>query len=153
MLGRDELARRLGFHPAGPATVPMYELNRAAALVLADLWDQLLPEGREKSTAQSTLQSALMWANAAVACNADPHTHEVPATELGPWLDELLERVEGPEMTRNGPDEGDTGLDRWRKRLEAAGEPYRDPTYGELAVEHRRALAELDADGIPEQTR
>lgn len=72
MLGQDELHRRLGFHPGTAATAPLYEANRAAALELATLWDETLPPGRELACAQTALQEALMWANAAVATNLAP---------------------------------------------------------------------------------
>lgn len=72
MLGHDELERRLGFHPGTPATAPLYELNRELVLSVADAWDQALPAGREAALAQTALQEALMWANAAVATNLAP---------------------------------------------------------------------------------
>lgn len=72
MLGHDELERRLGFHPGTPETAPLYEANRAAALELARLWDDTLPPSRELACAQTALQEALMWANAAVATNLAP---------------------------------------------------------------------------------
>lgn len=72
MLNRPELERRLGFHPGTPATAPLYEANRAGALELAQLWDDSLPPGREAALAQTALQEALMWANAAVATNLAP---------------------------------------------------------------------------------
>lgn len=114
--GVDELRRRLGYHPAGPATAPVFELNRAATLVLAGLWDQVLPPGREAACAQTALQEALMWANAAVACNADPDTFEVPEVELGDDLETLYERLEGPTMRRSDPPAPPGGSDRPRRR-------------------------------------
>jgi hypothetical protein len=151
-LGRPELIRRLGYHPAGPATAPIFELNRAAALVLADLWDQVLPPGREAACALTALQEALMWANAAVACNLDPNTAELPEAELGPWLETLLDRVAGPEMTRSGPGTPSPGPDRPEKRL--FGTRMRPEAEAAVdALEQRRQVAELDADGVPEQTR
>lgn len=72
MLGRDELHRRLGYHPATERTIPHYEDSRARVLELACHWDETLPPGRELAEAQTCLQDALMWANAAVACNLSP---------------------------------------------------------------------------------
>ncbi len=72
MLGRDELHRRLGFHPATADTIPHYEDTRARVLELACHWDETLPPGRELAEAQTCLQNAAMWANAAVACNLSP---------------------------------------------------------------------------------
>lgn len=70
MLGIEEIGRRLGFHPATIETVPRFEANRNLAINLADYWDKTLPPGREAALAQTALQEALMWANAAVACNS-----------------------------------------------------------------------------------
>lgn len=69
MIGPVEITRRLGFHPATPKTVPAFEANRGHAILLANYWDDSLPDSREKSLALTSLQEALMWANAAVACN------------------------------------------------------------------------------------
>jgi hypothetical protein len=81
-LGLREIVRRLGYHPATPATVPEFEQNRHLAIELALHWDENLPEGREASLAQTHLQTALMWANAAVACGTgpgeDPLPHSMP---------------------------------------------------------------------------
>lgn len=68
MLGFDEINRRLGYHAATDETVPQFESNRAHAINLALYWDDHLPDGREKSLALTAIQEALMWANAAVAC-------------------------------------------------------------------------------------
>ncbi len=70
MLGDDEINRRLGFHPATEATIPLFEANRAAVIGVARLFDETLPPGREAACALTALQEALMWANAAVACSA-----------------------------------------------------------------------------------
>lgn len=156
-LGSDELERRLGYHRQGPATAPFFELNRALALSVAEVWDQVLPPGREAALALTALQDALMWANAAVACNLDPNTAVMPEVDAGDALEAVLDRLEGPKLTRSGPVAPSTGSDR--------PEVGRDPTYGELAVEHRRKttadpelehrreVAQLEADGSPELTR
>jgi hypothetical protein len=68
MLGRDEIVRRYGFHPGTPDTAPLYDANRARVIELALHFDDTLPPGREAACAQTALQEALMWANAAVAC-------------------------------------------------------------------------------------
>src|SRR6185312_4556525 len=69
MLEPGEAQRRLGYHPANDATRPGYETNRAAAILLFELWNQALPPGREAALALTALQDAMMWANAAIACN------------------------------------------------------------------------------------
>lgn len=72
MIGYAEITRRMGFHPGTPETAPRYEQNRNRAIELADYWDEVLPPGRETALALTALQEALMWANAAVACNQAP---------------------------------------------------------------------------------
>lgn len=72
MIGDDEINRRLGFHPATAETIPLFEDNRARAVELARHWNETLPPGREAALAQTALQEAVMWANAAVACNLAP---------------------------------------------------------------------------------
>lgn len=57
------------YHPPKPGQAVKYERLRAKAKELAYLMDEVCPNSREKSTALTTLQSAVMWANAAVACN------------------------------------------------------------------------------------
>lgn len=72
MTGAVEIRRRFGFHPGTPDTAPLYSGNRERAIYLADFWDGTLPDSREKSLALTALQEALMWANAAIACNLAP---------------------------------------------------------------------------------
>ena len=42
-------------------------LLRSATAALADLFNEHVPEGREKSLALTNLEQALMWANASIA--------------------------------------------------------------------------------------
>lgn len=69
-LGIQEVVRRLGFHPATPKTVPVFEENRHRAIEYALYLDETLPEGIEKDNAMKALQECAMWSNAAVACNS-----------------------------------------------------------------------------------
>lgn len=69
-LGVQEVVRRLGFHPATPKTIPVFEENRRRAIEYALYLDEALPEGREKALAMTALQETAMWANASVACAA-----------------------------------------------------------------------------------
>ena len=103
MVGGEEIERRVGFHPAGPATAPVFELNRALIRLVANVWDQALPPGRELSLALTALEEALMRANQAVACNADPDLYVVPGIDVATLLDDVLERLEGPILSRSGP--------------------------------------------------
>jgi hypothetical protein len=68
VIGFAEIERRLGFHPGSRVTAPVYAHNRGLVIHVADYWDKHLPPGRELSLALTALQEALMWANAAVAC-------------------------------------------------------------------------------------
>ena len=72
MIGPDEINRRLGYHPATAVTIPRFDDNRARFVELATHLDETLPPGRETALALTALQEALMWANAAVACNLSP---------------------------------------------------------------------------------
>lgn len=68
----DELEKRFGYHRATPETIDKHQDIRGNFLSLAKMLNELLPEGREKSLAFTTLQEAAMWSNAAVACNLAP---------------------------------------------------------------------------------
>lgn len=70
MVGPNEINRRMGYHPATPETAPRFGSNRYEFIALAEWLDEVLPDSREKSLALTALQEALMWANAAVACNS-----------------------------------------------------------------------------------
>ena len=114
MLDDDEVRRRLGYHPATPATTPAFEMNRSRAILVGETWNRTLPPGREAALALTSLQEALMWANAAVAtCAGDDWQLEpVDVSEL---LDDVTEHLEGPLHLRS--------------RLVGGGGPV-DPAHG-----------------------
>lgn len=91
MVGAGEIDRRMGYHPATRQTIPMYEENRAQAVNLAVLWDTTLPPGRELALALTALQEALMWANAAVACNLAP-LEDPAGREPNPLVQQMAAR-------------------------------------------------------------
>lgn len=62
-----EINRRIVYKPSTRAKVAVHESLRASFLELAHKIDRDVPAGREKALALTELQSALMWANAAVA--------------------------------------------------------------------------------------
>jgi hypothetical protein len=95
MVGSAEIDRRMGYHPATAATIPLYEENRARVVALACYWDTHLPAGRELALALTELQSALMWANAAVACNLAPL--EDPANRVP---NPLVQQMEQDSITQ-----------------------------------------------------
>lgn len=72
MIDSDEIRRRLGFHPGTELTAPLYQQNREEAIHLAEHFVHTCPPGRELALALTALQEALMWANAAVACDLAP---------------------------------------------------------------------------------
>jgi hypothetical protein len=69
MTPREQILNNLTYHPVTDATKPQFEMNRASVRELALDWEARLPKGRHASLAQTALQEALMWANAAVACD------------------------------------------------------------------------------------
>ena len=70
-IDKKELERRMGYHPVNsPEQAAQYEANRKKAIALGSHFTKSCPEGRELSLALTALQEALMWANAAIACEA-----------------------------------------------------------------------------------
>lgn len=66
----EDITNRFMFHPASDtATQEAHELVRAMCLNLAGSLNDLLPEGREKSLAMTTLETVMFWGNAAIARN------------------------------------------------------------------------------------
>lgn len=71
-----DLMHRFAFHPATPMTGPQHDKVRTKHALLASWVLQNVPEGRHQSLALTALQEAMMWCNAAVAC--DTPTEETP---------------------------------------------------------------------------
>jgi hypothetical protein len=73
-VGRDEILHRFGYHAAsteGPnATAPIHADVRRLFIELAEHMDHLLPPGRAKALAFTELESAMHWANSAIAMQA-----------------------------------------------------------------------------------
>lgn len=68
MASNAEVARLFAHHP--PKTdkrIEQHDAIREAAATLAVVFNEVLPDSREKSLALTNLQDAAMWANAAVA--------------------------------------------------------------------------------------
>lgn len=66
----DDLKRRFTYHPPVDDQPARYEALRAKALELAELVNELCPDSREKSLAVTSLEQAVMWANASIARNS-----------------------------------------------------------------------------------
>lgn len=69
-MSADDLFNRFSFHPAKTeAKQAAHEVVRASCLGVADVFDDLVPDGREKALAITKLEEAMFWANAAIARN------------------------------------------------------------------------------------
>ncbi len=68
----DEWVNRMGYHKANDVTVPLHRELRQDFIHVAEMVIRKVPAGRERSLALTSLQEALMWANAGVAINLAP---------------------------------------------------------------------------------
>jgi hypothetical protein len=93
-LGLLGIVKRLGYHPATPTTVPIFEENRHLFIELSLYVDETLPESREKSLCLTSLQAGLMWANAAVAIHLSPTETALPP-QMPPGHGEQLDLPPG----------------------------------------------------------
>ncbi len=75
----DEESNRFRFHPATAKTGPTHDAVRSEVLALACTLTTLVPAGRHRSLMLTSLQEAMMWANAAVACDTTPEPGSVTA--------------------------------------------------------------------------
>lgn len=57
------------YHAPKPGQPERYQAIRDKAKELANLIDELVPDSREKSLAQTKLEESVMWANAGIARN------------------------------------------------------------------------------------
>jgi hypothetical protein len=63
-----DLTNRFMYHPPlDEATKSRHGGIREGVFELAEEWDGLLPDGREKALAITKLEEAMFWANAAIA--------------------------------------------------------------------------------------
>ena len=66
---QKKLANNFTYHAPKPGQPERYEAIRAKAKELAELMTAACPPSRELSVAITELETALMWANAAIARN------------------------------------------------------------------------------------
>ena len=65
----DRIENNFTYHPPKPGQPERYQAIRDKAKELAILIDRKCPDSREKSIAMTELESAVFWANAAIARN------------------------------------------------------------------------------------
>jgi hypothetical protein len=63
----DEITNRFTYHAPTPDQIGVYRTIRSMALNFAKYLDGILPDSREKSTAITKIDEAVMWANASIA--------------------------------------------------------------------------------------
>ena len=65
----DDLHNRFVYHNANPNQTQKMENIRKNFLALAELLNEMCPEGREKSLSITSLEQAQFWANASIVRN------------------------------------------------------------------------------------
>ena len=65
----DKIENAFTYHPPKPGQPEKYQAIRKMGKELAYLIDELVPDSREKSLAQTKLEESVMWANAGIARN------------------------------------------------------------------------------------
>jgi hypothetical protein len=65
----DDLKNRFTYHPPHEDQPAKYEKIRFNGHNLAEMINELCPDSREKSLAITSLEEAIMWANASIARN------------------------------------------------------------------------------------
>lgn len=70
-LSSEELENRFKWHkPKDSATGDKHDKIRQECLALAEIINNIVPEGREKALAFTKLEEVMMWANAGIARNS-----------------------------------------------------------------------------------
>lgn len=65
----EDIENRFTYHTPKPGQPEIYQDIRNLAKTLANLIDELVPNGREKALAFTKLEETVFWANAGVARN------------------------------------------------------------------------------------
>lgn len=68
-MSREETLDRFKFHPATEVTGPLHDSVRNEFHEMAEFVLDVVPAGRHQSLALTALQEAMMWSNAAIACD------------------------------------------------------------------------------------
>lgn len=82
-----EIENNFTYHAPSADMPPKFEKLRNKAKELAFLINELVPNGREQSLAQTKLQEVIMWANAGIAI---PKIKEESEPELPEFIKEKL---------------------------------------------------------------
>lgn len=69
----QEIEKSFTYHRPNDSQIPRYEVLRQASKNLALLITELVPPGRERSTAITKLEESTMWANKGIACGEAKH--------------------------------------------------------------------------------
>ena len=69
-----DIKRRFTYHAPDDHDVRVHEAVRQACRNLAELLNNALPEGREKSLAITHLEDTMMWSNASIARDPLPRS-------------------------------------------------------------------------------
>ena len=92
-----DVEQRFSYHPVTtPERQAQHQAVRDACKRLAHALDRIVPPGRHKALALTAVEESMHWANAAVACQAEPAPEREP---LGVDPDELAEGAELVEAT------------------------------------------------------
>lgn len=76
---KDQIDNIFTYHPPFGSQTTRYELLREVARTLAYRINTSCPESPQKFLALTAVQQAVMWANAAIACNEQPPISETVA--------------------------------------------------------------------------
>jgi len=85
MATQQEIDHWFRYHPPTPEQLVAYNAIRDAAKVYAEVVNQYVPDGADKTAAMRTIRNSVMQANLAVACyvGAPRETVPVPGVETG----------------------------------------------------------------------
>lgn len=96
-MNREEIKNRFTYHAPKPGQPERYNLIRKEAKAFALLIDSACPDSREKSLAITKLQECVMWANAAIACNAETYVTTI-------FTESLMQKNDKPDLPKPPPD-------------------------------------------------
>jgi len=71
----EQIHKSFTYHKPMESQIPKYETLRETGKTLALKICDLVPPGREQSTAIAKLEEAIMWANKGIACGEAPATN------------------------------------------------------------------------------